>query len=61
MRNDITEKELDLFLSGNARLQNKTVMEQKDFVEIFTGAIIKARNDVQNQEARDQTYARFQQ
>jgi hypothetical protein len=34
-------------------------MEQRDFVEIFTGQIIKARNDVLNQEARDETYARF--
>lgn len=58
---EISEKELDLFLAANARLQNKTIVEQRDFVEIFTGAIIKARNDVQNQEARDEQYIRFQQ
>jgi hypothetical protein len=55
MRNDITEKELDLFLSGNPRLQNKNIVEQKDFVEIFTSAIIKARSDVLEQEAMDRT------
>ena len=55
MRNDITEKELDLFLSGNSRLQNKKIVEQRDFVEIFTNAIIKARSDVLNQESLDRT------
>ena len=55
MRNDITEKELDLFLSGNSRLQNKKIVEQRDFVEIFTNAIIRARSDVLNQESLDRT------
>jgi hypothetical protein len=55
MRNDISEKELDLFLSGNSRLQNKKIVEQRDFVEIFTNAIIKARSDVLNQESLDRT------
>ena len=37
-------------------------MDQKDFVEIFTGQIIRARNEMLNQQAQDEmTYARFQQ
>jgi hypothetical protein len=55
MRNDITDKELDLFFQGNSRLQNKKVVEQRDFVEIFTNAIIKARSDALNQDAMDRT------
>ena len=53
MKNDISDKELDMFLNGNARIKGKANIDQKDFVEIFSNAIIMARNDIMNQDAYD--------
>jgi len=55
LKADISDKELDMFLRTNARLREKTNIEQNDFVEIFSNAIIQARRDHQNQEALDRT------
>jgi len=43
LKSDISDKELDLFLNNNARLKDnakRNTIEQKDFVEIFSTAII---------------------
>lgn len=55
LKYDLSEKELDMFLNGHARLKGKNTIEQRDFVELFSNAIIKARNETQNQEALDRT------
>lgn len=48
LKDQLTNKELDLFLNNHVKLKDKKNVEQKDFVEIFTAAITAARNAARN-------------
>ena len=49
----MSEKELDLLLDNHARLRGKANVDQADFVAIFSGAILAAREAQMNQDALD--------
>ena len=61
-KENMTERELDLLLMGNEHTRDRDVIERGDFVAIFQGAIIAARNERQNESAfaeeaiRDQSF-----
>lgn len=40
LRTEISERELDLFLLGNAQLKDKNFIEREDFLAVFEGAIL---------------------
>jgi len=40
LRTEISERELDLFLLGNAQLKDKNFIEKEDFLAVFEGAIL---------------------
>jgi len=49
LKDQLTEKELDLFLNNHVKLKDKRNVNQKDFVDIFSAAITAARNATRNQ------------
>lgn len=51
LKDEISEKELDIFLKGNPYLADKEYIDLADFMQIFSAAITKARMDLQNTEA----------
>ncbi|CDW85652.1 protein fantom [Stylonychia lemnae] len=58
LKNDISEREIDMFLRGNQYLVDKNLVELDDFVQIFTEAITRARSDFQNEIAIQQSAIR---
>ena len=39
MKNEIAEREVDMFLKGNQYLVDKNIIDLVDFIQIFTQAI----------------------
>ena len=44
-RDGMTEREVDVFLESNVQLRDSNVIEKRDFVHVFQGAIFAARNE----------------
>jgi len=55
LKDQLTAKELDLFLHNHGKLKGKENVDQRDFVEIFSSAITAARHESRNQEALERT------
>ena len=45
LKYDLTDKDLDLFLSNKEKLKGKNFMTRGDFMELFSGAIVMARRE----------------
>jgi len=45
LKNEVSERELDLFLMGNNYFKDKNYIEKDDFVAVFESAIQQARYD----------------
>ena len=55
LKTELAEKELDQLFESNPKLRDGYNLTQQVFVEIFTDAIIKARDAALNQEALDRS------
>ena len=53
LKDELSDRELEMFLSQHPRLKDKATIDQNDFKEIFSEAIITARNAALNKEAED--------
>jgi hypothetical protein len=53
LKDELSDRELEMFLSQHPRLKDKATIDQRDFIEIFSEAIIAARNAALNKEADD--------
>ena len=45
LKKEISEREIDMFLSANPRLQDREVITLDDFLMLFSAAITQARHD----------------
>ena len=62
LKKEITEREIDMFLTANPRLQHKEIVTLDDFLMLFTASITQARHDSLDQEAlNNATIKRVQQ
>lgn len=53
LKDELSDRELEMFLSQHSRLKDKATIDQTDFKEIFSAAIIAAREAALNKEAED--------
>jgi hypothetical protein len=51
LKNDISEREIDMFLRGCPQILDKEIMDLNDFLMIFSASITQARHDIQDDEA----------
>lgn len=51
MKNDLTDKELEIFLKSCIQIRDRDFIDAQDFRTIFEAAISQARHDLANQEA----------
>lgn len=58
LKNEISEREVDMFLRSCQVLLDKTYIDLEDFIQIFAQAITQARQDYQNEEAMQYTTIR---
>ena len=58
LRNEISERELDLFLMGNSYFKDNNFIERDDFVNVFENYIKQARHEHMNMEAMNTTLER---
>jgi predicted HAD superfamily hydrolase len=61
LKKEISEREIDMFLQANPRLQDKEIVTLDDFMMLFSASITQARHDALDQEAlNNATIKRFQ-
>lgn len=53
LKDQLSDRELEMFLSQHPRLKDKATIDQRDFIEIFSEAIIAARNSAFDKDADD--------
>lgn len=58
LRNEISEREIDMFLRACNQVVDKEYIDKNDFAMIFSSAITQARHEQQNEEAVQQTTIR---
>lgn len=53
LKDELSERELDMFWSQHSRLRGKAAIDKEDFADIFADAITAARGSTLNKEADD--------
>jgi hypothetical protein len=53
LKDELSERELDMFWSQHSRLRGKAAIDKEDFADIFADAITAARSSALNKEADD--------
>ena len=60
MKNEVSEREIDMFLRGCAQIVDREIINLDDFLLIFSAAITQARHDIQDEEAiQSQTIRKY--